>query len=169
MLQLSIDSIKSRSSTVDFSLLSREQAAYCSQYLNLIACEQNARIYNKRYNTVGIFCALLYRIPNRSDFSTETLPWRSYKLTLKCCYFIYCSFYIGCPTTYQTRHFFNNSKTNEDIPTKQTHTTDTFLFISHTTNVLLFKPRCYIFIGFRIIKEMPGLVGSGTLCIYKEW
>jgi len=72
--------------------------------------------------------------------------------------------YIGCPTTYQTRNFFNNSKTNEDIATKQTHTTDTFLFISHTTNVILFKSRCNIFIGFRIIKEMPGLVGSGTPC-----
>jgi hypothetical protein len=72
------------------------------------------------------------------------------------------SYCIGCPTTNQTRHFFNNSKTNEDIATKQTHTTDTFLFISHTTNVLLFKSRCNIFIGFRIIKEMPGLVGSGT-------
>jgi hypothetical protein len=73
---------------------------------------------------------------------------------------------IGCPTTYQTRHFFNNSKTNEDIATKQTHTTDTLLFISHTTNVLLFKSRCNIFISFRIIKEMPGLVGSATPCIY---
>jgi hypothetical protein len=26
--------------------------------------------------------------------------------------------YTGCPTTYQTRHFFNNSKTNEDIATR---------------------------------------------------
>jgi len=46
----------------------------------------------------------------------------------------------------------------------QTHTTDTSLFISHTTNVLLFKSRCNIFIGVIIIKEMPGLVGSGTPC-----
>jgi hypothetical protein len=37
--------------------------------------------------------------------------------------------------------------------------------ISHTTNVLLFKFRCNIIIGVRIIKEMPGLVGSGTPCI----
>ena len=73
--------------------------------------------------------------------------------------------YIGCPTTYQIRHFFNNSKTNEDIASKHTHTTDTFLIISHTTNVILFKSRCNILIGFRIIKEMSGLVGSGTLCI----
>jgi len=41
-------------------------------------------------------------------------------------------------------------------------TTDTFLFISHTTNVLLFKFCCSIFIGVRIIKEMLGLVASGT-------
>ena len=53
---------------------------------------------------------------------------------------------------------------NRNAP--QTRTTDTFLFISHTTNVLLFKFHCNIFIGVRIIKEMPGLVASGTLCIY---
>ena len=69
--------------------------------------------------------------------------------------------YIECHTRYRTRHFFNNFTTNEDIATKQTHTTDTFLFISHTTNVLLFKFRCNIFIGFRISKEMPGSVASG--------
>jgi len=53
---------------------------------------------------------------------------------------------MGCPTHYQTRHFFNNSNTNEDIATKQAHITDTFLFISHTMNVLLFKFHCNIFI-----------------------
>ena len=71
-----------------------------------------------------------------------------------------------CPTRYRTRHFFNTFTTNEDIATKfetdLPHTTDTFLFISHTTNVLLFKFRCDIFIGVRIIKEMPGSVTSGT-------
>jgi hypothetical protein len=41
-------------------------------------------------------------------------------------------------------------------------TTDTFLFISHTKNVPLFKFRCNIFIGVRIIKEIPGSVASGT-------
>jgi hypothetical protein len=39
-------------------------------------------------------------------------------------------------------------------------TTDTFLFISHTTNVPLFKFHCNIFIGVRIIKEMPGSVAG---------
>jgi len=92
--------------------------------------------------------------------------------------------YTGCPTRYRTRHFFNNFATNEDIATKleedhcfvsqqlgalQTQTTDTFLFISHTTNVLLFKFRCNIFIGVRIIKEMPGSVASGTPCIIRRY
>jgi len=36
--------------------------------------------------------------------------------------------------------------------------------ISHTTNVLLFKFRFNIFIGVRIIKEMPSSVASGTPC-----
>jgi len=49
-----------------------------------------------------------------------------------------------------------------------THTTDTFLFISHTTNVLLFKFLYNIFIDVRIIKEMPGSVVSGTHCIFQK-
>jgi hypothetical protein len=31
-------------------------------------------------------------------------------------------------------------------------------------NALLFKSRCNILIGFEIIKELPGWVGSGTSC-----
>ena len=48
-------------------------------------------------------------------------------------------------------------------------TTDTFLFISHTTNVLLFKFRCIIYIDVRIIKEMVGSVASGTPYIKHRW
>jgi len=51
-------------------------------------------------------------------------------------------------------------------------TTDTFLSISHTTNVLLFKFRCNIFIGVRIIKDTPGSVASGThyiLLMVSNW
>ena len=33
-------------------------------------------------------------------------------------------------------------------------------------NVLLFKFRCNILFGVRIIKEMPGSVASGTPCIF---
>jgi len=36
----------------------------------------------------------------------------------------------------------------------QTHTTDKFLFISHTTSVLLFKFICNIFIGVIIINPL---------------
>jgi hypothetical protein len=50
------------------------------------------------------------------------------------------------------------------VPTIR-HTTDTSRFISYTTNVLLFKFRYNVFIGVRIIKEMPGSVASGTPCI----
>jgi hypothetical protein len=39
--------------------------------------------------------------------------------------------------------------------------------ISHTTNVLLFKCCCNIFIGVRIIKERLVSVASGTSCRYK--
>ena len=44
---------------------------------------------------------------------------------------------------------------SQQLGALQTHTTDTFLFISHTTNVLLFKFPCNIF--------MHGSVASGTL------
>ena len=47
-------------------------------------------------------------------------------------------------------------------------TTDTFLFISHTTNVLLFKFRYNILIGVRILKEIPGSVASRTHCITRR-
>ena len=75
--------------------------------------------------------------------------------------------YIGCPTRYRTRHFFNNFTVSQQLGALHTHTTDTFLFISHTTNVLLFKFLCNIFIGVRIIKEIPGSVASGTHCVSK--
>ena len=57
---------------------------------------------------------------------------------------------------------------SQQLGALQTHTTDTFLFISHTMNVLLFKFRRNIFNGVRIIKEMPGSVVSGTRCITRK-
>jgi hypothetical protein len=75
----------------------------------------------------------------------------------------------GCPTRYRNRHFFNNFITNENIATK---------FEAHLThcvrnekkkNLFLFKFCCNIFIGVRIIKEMPASVASGTLCIYSAF
>ena len=68
----------------------------------------------------------------------------------------------GCPTTYQTRHFFNNFKTNEDIAmrSEQKYVRCVRNEEECVCSVCLF--RCTIFIVFRIIKEMPGLVGRGT-------
>jgi hypothetical protein len=75
---------------------------------------------------------------------------------------------IGYPTTYQTRHFSNNSKTNEGIATRfeQEYVRCVRNEKECACSVCLF--RCNILICFRIIKEMPGLVGSGTLCI-RQW
>jgi hypothetical protein len=70
----------------------------------------------------------------------------------------------GCPTRYRPRHFFNNSTTNEDIATKFEADLPHCVRSVKEKNVLLFKFRCNIFIGVRIIKEMPGSVASGTLC-----
>ena len=76
---------------------------------------------------------------------------------------------IQCvPLATETRHFFNNFATNEDIATKFEADLPHCVRISHTTNALLFKSRCNIFIGFGIIKELPGLVGSGTLYIRSD-
>ena len=79
-------------------------------------------------------------------------------------FYYYITIYTVCLTRYRTRHFFNNFTTNENITTKFEADLLHFFFISHTTNVLLFKFRCNIFIGVRIIKEMPGSVASGTHC-----
>ena len=67
-----------------------------------------------------------------------------------------------CPTTYQTRHFFNNSNINEVIAAKfeQDYVRCVRNEEECVCSVCLF--RCNIFIAFRIIKEMPGFVDSGT-------
>jgi hypothetical protein len=66
-----------------------------------------------------------------------------------------------CPTCYQTRHFFNNSNTNEDIATK---------FEQGCVRLVRNEEECVcsapnILISGKIIKEMPGSVVSGTHCI----
>jgi len=73
--------------------------------------------------------------------------------------------YTGCPNRYQTRHFFNNSNTNEDIATKFEQQHVLFFHISYTMRQVRFKFRCNILISGKIIKEMPGSVASGTPCI----
>jgi len=73
--------------------------------------------------------------------------------------------FLQCvPLTTEPGWLADRCSMSQQLGALQTHTTDTFLFISHTTDVLLFKFRCNIFIGVRIIKEMPGSVASGTHC-----
>ena len=68
---------------------------------------------------------------------------------------------IACPTTYQTRQFFNNSKTNEDIATR---------FEQEYVRCVRNEKECVcskimsVCVCSKIIKELPGLVGSGTPC-----
>jgi len=78
-----------------------------------------------------------------------------------------CSIY-RCPTTYQTRNCFNNSKNNEDIATRfeQEYVRCVRNEEECVCSVCLFC--CNIFFVFRIIKEMPGFVGSGTPYIIRN-
>jgi hypothetical protein len=75
-------------------------------------------------------------------------------------------YYTGCPTRYQTWHFFNNFTTNEDTATKFEADLPHCVRNMKEKNVLVFKFCCNIFIDVRIIKEMLGSVASGTPCIY---
>jgi len=70
--------------------------------------------------------------------------------------------YTECPTRYRTRNFFNNFTTNKGIATKFEVDLPHCVKNVKEKNALLFKFRCNIFIGVRIIKEMPGSVASGT-------
>ena len=69
---------------------------------------------------------------------------------------------IGCPTTYQTRQFFNNSKTNEDIATRfeQEYVRCVINEKEYVCSKIMSVCVCS-----KIIKELPDLVGSGTPCI----
>jgi len=71
----------------------------------------------------------------------------------------------GCPTCYRTQHFFNNFTTNKDIAKKFEADLPHCVRNLKDKNVPLFKVCCNIFIGVRIIKEMPGSVAGGTPCI----
>ena len=67
---------------------------------------------------------------------------------------------IECPTRYRTRHFFNNSNTNEDIATKFEQ--EYVRCVRNEEECVC--SRCNILISGKIIKKMPGSVASGTHC-----
>ena len=59
---------------------------------------------------------------------------------------------IQCPTRYRTRHFFNNSNTNENIVIKFEKEYVLFFHISYTMMSVRFKFCCNILIIGKIIK-----------------
>jgi len=89
----------------------------------------------------------------------QTINW-----TIEICLVTFFCNIQGVPLATEPGWLADSCSVSQQLGAIQTHTTDTFLFISHTTNLLLFKFRCNIFIGVRIIKEMPGSVASGTPC-----
>jgi hypothetical protein len=110
--------------------------------------------YGETGTTADVSCGLVTFVKNVANIGYHyVLRWRRHWLMM---------IYIGCTTTNQTRQFFNNFTTNEDIAQQLgAHHRHIPLHFS-PTNVLLLKSRYNIFIGFGIIKELPGLVGSGT-------
>ena len=70
--------------------------------------------------------------------------------------------YIGCLTTYQTRQFFNNSKTNEDTATRFEQ--EYVCCVINEKECVCSAPSCScnILISGKIITELLGLVVSGT-------
>jgi len=72
--------------------------------------------------------------------------------------------YTECPTRYRTRHFFNNSNTNEDITTK--FEKGYVRCVRNEEECVCSAPNCCsILISGKIIKEIPSSVASGTHCI----
>jgi hypothetical protein len=75
---------------------------------------------------------------------------------------IRCIIYTGCPTIYQTRQFFNNSKTNEDIATRFEQEYVRRWEMRRNVSVVRVFVRMKFRCNILIIKDLPGLVGSGT-------
>jgi hypothetical protein len=67
-----------------------------------------------------------------------------------------------CPARYRTRHFFNDSNTNEDIATKFEQEYVRCVRNEKECVRSSFKLRCNILISGKIIKELPVSVASGT-------
>jgi hypothetical protein len=70
----------------------------------------------------------------------------------------------GCSTRYRTRDFLIILPRPPVCSSNKVPLVSSF-FDKAKKYVLLFKFRCNIFIGVRIIKEMPGSVASETPCI----
>ena len=76
-------------------------------------------------------------------------------------YVNYMSCYTECPTRYRTRHFFNNSNTNEDIATKFEQ--EYVRCVRNGKECVCSAPNCYD--TEQRSASQPGSVASGTLYI----
>ena len=74
-----------------------------------------------------------------------------------------------CPTRYRTRHFFNNSNTNEDISGVRSLCEKWKGMCLYCLSLVRFKFLCNILISGKIIKEMPSSVASGTPYIWNTF
>jgi hypothetical protein len=77
--------------------------------------------------------------------------------------------YTGCPLATEPGISLIIFTTNEDIATKFEVDLPHCVRNVKEKKVLLFKFRCNIFIGVRIIKEMPVSITSGTPCRYPSY
>ena len=75
------------------------------------------------------------------------------------------SAYTVCPTLYRTRHFFNILTPMKILQRNLNSSTFVVWEMKRNVSVVCVCSRCNILISGKIIKEMPGLVASGTLCI----
>ena len=103
-------------------------------------------VYNKKlqYNEI-------YTFLNFAFFRNESIIFRQMNLH-----------YIGCPTRYRNRHFFNNFttgwRTAAPCRNNQTHYRPTLQ--THSSSFL--TQRTYSCSNFVVISSMPGSVASGT-------
>ena len=75
--------------------------------------------------------------------------------------FVKLSTHTVCPTRYRTRHFFNNSNTNEDIATKFEQ--EYVRFVRNEKECVCSAPNCCD--TEQRSASQPGSVASGTHCI----
>jgi len=125
-------------------------------------------VYNNIVIQLTLFFIYIYNIYIYILLSTRVIPM---------CYYFYVCFHIPCvplstePGISLIILPLMSWLTGGPLLRVATirRTTDTFLFISPTTNVPLFKFRCNIFIGVRIIKEILTSVASRAHCLISSF
>ena len=115
---------------IAFIMFTGHYTELCSHFLPVLHCrmaekgENLPNLSNKNYISKQVACLwYLYRQNGWKSVSGNEEPetrshWGQARYVCHMFRHIYIYIYVGCPTRYQTRHFFNNFTTNEDIATK---------------------------------------------------